>query len=105
ITDNGTLDLQHNGSSAPSLGQLHLCHVLAQLTGVPAAAALVSNITDLTLDIGVVAGRAQMNSIVEVPDPSEVTREYLLAYLHLLVESELVSALGTALSTASPVTI
>lgn len=105
ITDNGTLDLQHNGSSAPSLGQLHLRHVLAQLTGVPAAAALVSNITDLTLDIGVVAGRAQMDSIVEVPDPSEVTREYLLAYLHLLVESELVSALGTALSTASPVTI
>lgn len=104
VSDNGPIDLQYNGSSGPSLATLQLRHVLEQLTGSSAAAALVASVADLTLDIGAVAGRATMNAPVPV-DVSAVTREYMLAYLHLLAESQLIRALGTALSTASPIPI
>jgi hypothetical protein len=103
VSENGTIDLQYNGSAGPSLATLQLSHVLAQLAG-DGVSELVSSVSDLTLDIGAVAGRAQMNSPTPVP-VSAVERDYLLAYLHLLGTSNLVSALGSALNDTAPINL
>lgn len=98
VSNNGVID---TGVSAGNVdvGSVDLKVILESLVGSSLGGAL-SNVADLKLKVGAVGGRAFVDNTNCNPDNSDIVdRKYLLAYLRLLVKSNVVGALSTALST------
>ncbi len=97
----GAITLDENSDDVPQLATLSLYEILEHIGG-PVVAGLLANIADLNLNVGAVAGRAWLDSGCTEPEADEIERDYLVAYLRLVVESglvgDLVSALNSALS-------
>lgn len=105
VGDDGAVTLDTSSANPPALGHINLYSLLQNATGLSGVSALVASISDLTLDVGAVAGIAEMDSLCVAPTLStenadEVDRDYLLAYLRLLVESDTVGGLLSGLNTA-----
>lgn len=83
----GMVTFDEQAASPPSLGSINLKSLLLELTESPGVTDFVSTLAGLDLDVGAVAGRASMDSACEDPGEEDVTREYNLAYLKLLVDS------------------
>ncbi|QNN82691.1 choice-of-anchor G family protein [Brachybacterium sp. Z12] len=81
----GMVTFDEQAPNPPSLGTINLKSLLLELTESPGVTDFVSTLAGLDLDIGAVAGRASMDSGCEDPGEEDVTREYNLAYLKLLV--------------------
>ncbi|REJ08042.1 hypothetical protein DY023_01900 [Microbacterium bovistercoris] len=99
VTDNGTIRVAPGGGY-PKVASLNLKQFLTPLLG-SATTGFLANVTDLTLDVGAVAGRAileQMCNTVVTPDGYHLTREYLVAYLRLLLTSPLIGNIVTAVA-------
>lgn len=89
----GMVTFDEQAPNPPSLGTINLKSLLLELTESPGVTDFVSTLAGLDLDIGAVAGRASMDSACEDPGEEDVTREYNLAYLKLLVDSTATSGL------------
>ncbi|WP_251445683.1 choice-of-anchor G family protein [Microbacterium sp. USTB-Y] len=99
VSNNGVID---TGAAAGNVdvGSLDLKVILESLVGSSLGGAL-SNVSDLKLKVGAVGGRAFVDNTNCTPGNDDiVTRDYLLAYLRLLIKSNVVGALSTALNTA-----
>jgi|GEM_PF-1378706 len=99
VDDNGTVRVAPAGAY-PQVASLNLKQFLTPLLGGTLTGAL-ANITDLTLDVGAAVGRAileQMCNTVVNPDGYRLTREYLVAYLRLVLTSPLIGAVVTAVT-------
>ncbi|WP_336648654.1 choice-of-anchor G family protein [Microbacterium sp. MMO-10] len=98
VSNNGVID---TGAAAGNVdvGSLDLKVILESLVGSSLGGAL-SNVSDLKLKVGAVGGRASVDNTNCTPGNDDiVTRDYLLAYLRLLISSNVVGSLATALST------
>ena len=103
VDDNGTVRVAPSGGY-PQVASLDLKQFLTPLLG-SAATGFLANVTDLKLDVGALVGRAvleQMCNTTVNAQGYELTREYLVAYLRLVVTSPLVGNLLTALTGALP---
>lgn len=99
VSDNGTLDLSvADGGSAPSIARLNLQEILETLGAGALPTDFLSNVADLTIDIGALGGRASMDSADPVPGPGAVIREYVLAHLRTALQSNAVGEISTALN-------
>lgn len=98
----GALTLDTGSSNPPELGSIDLRSLLQQVAGDNSVTQLLSYISDLRLNIGALAGRAYMDSLCVEPDVDQVERDYLIAYLRLVVESDLVGQLLTTLNEVLP---
>lgn len=101
VDDSGAIALSPSAANPPELGTLDLRSVLTQVTGDSAVTALLSSVADLRLDIGAVGARSFTDSLCTVPDPDDtdaVQREYLLAYLRLAAESDLLGGVVTGIT-------
>ncbi|UEJ81111.1 choice-of-anchor G family protein [Brachybacterium halotolerans subsp. kimchii] len=92
----GAITLHAGDASAPTLGTVDLRSLLQQATGLPGVADLVASVSQLQLQIGAVAGIAEFDSLCTQVDEDEVDRDYLVAYLRLLVASDVVGAITSA---------
>lgn len=102
----GVVSLDESSTGVPQLANLDLYTILEQATGNAAIATLVTQLTDIQLQIGAVAGRAWMDSLCVPPNAGELTRDYLISYLRLVVASDVIGDLLTALtSTLGDLTI
>ncbi|QMU97392.1 choice-of-anchor G family protein [Microbacterium esteraromaticum] len=97
--DSGALTLNNSSPNPPELGSVDLRSLLAQLTGNTAAANLVASVSDLKLRIGASAGRTSYDSLCVTPAPGELTRDYLIAYLRLVIQTAVVGQLIGGIST------
>lgn len=97
VSDNGALDLSGQGPSAPALASLDLKRIVENLLG-SGAADLIGEIADLKLELGALAGRVEFSSLCF--PPTNLLREYLLAYLRVRLESNLVGGVVTTLQEA-----
>ena len=105
VADNGVINLDQGAGAPPALGSLDLKSVLEQLTGNEDVATLVASVADLQLEVGAVAGRATSDRVCDPAEPTTrmaapeevITREHLLASLRLIVESDTVGGVLTAL--------
>ncbi|UVY84850.1 choice-of-anchor G family protein [Brachybacterium sp. NBEC-018] len=105
VGDDGAVTLDTSSANPPALGHINLYSLLQNATGLSGVSALVASISDLTLDVGAAAGIAEMDSLCVAPtlataSADEVQRDYLLAYLRLLVESDTVGGLLSGLTDA-----
>lgn len=103
VDDNGTIRVAPAGGY-PQVGSLDLKQFLTPLLGGPTAGFL-ANVTNLKLDVGALVGRAileQMCNTTVDPQGYRLTREYLVAYLRLVLTSPLVGNLLTAVTTTLP---
>ncbi len=98
VSNTGAIALNTGSTGVPQLAQLDLHTILQNVTGSPAAAALVSQVTALNLSIGAAAGRNFADSTCT--PPQQLTREYLLAYLRLALQSTVVDNLLSSLTTS-----
>lgn len=96
VGDDGAIALSVDDPNPPALGTIDLYTLLEQIGGT-GVADLLTQVADLELEVGAVAGVSQVDSLCEVPSVDVVDRDYLLAYLRLLVESNAVSGVLGAL--------
>lgn len=85
-----------SGNGYPELGSLNLLSLVSALN--PTVAGTLGSVTDLSLDIGAVAGRAHLEGCREAftgPIGTNLTRDYLAAGLATTVKSPTVAALVT----------
>lgn len=102
VANNGTIQLDSSGG-VPELASLDLRTILENVTGSPQLTALLSNAAALNLQVGAAAGRSFIDTrCLTGGAPDIITREYLLAYLRLAVQSPLV---GQLLSSLGSITI
>lgn len=104
VGNDGTIALSVDDPNPPALGTINLYSILEQATG-PGVAELVDLIAGLNLDIGAVAGLAELDYVCDTGrglTEETVERDYLLAYLNLIVESNLVGDLVSALNAVLP---
>nr|WP_280909637.1 choice-of-anchor G family protein [Leucobacter exalbidus] len=88
----GAINFESLKAEAPQLATLSLKAILENLTG-PGVAELLAQIADLDLIIGAVGGYARLDSLCQTPDlMTEVERDYVIAYLKLVVKAELIVA-------------
>lgn len=99
---NGALSFSKADPGAPQLGSLNLYEVLQQLLNespnAPGLGALVAAIANLDLQIGAVGGLSRLDSLCQTPAEAELLRQYVIAYLRLVVESALVGNLVSVLA-------
>lgn len=103
VDDNGTIRVAPAGGY-PQVASLDLKQFLTPLLGGPTAGFL-ANITNLKLDVGAIVGRAileQMCNTVVNPQGYKLTREYLVAYLRLVLTSPLIGNIVTAVAGLVP---
>lgn len=96
----GAINLDQSQAAPPALGTLDLRSLLAQATQLSGVANLVASVAQLQLQIGAVAGIATFDSLCTVVDEDEVDRDYLVAYLRLLVASDVVGTILNAVPNA-----
>ncbi|MGP5052957.1 choice-of-anchor G family protein [Brachybacterium alimentarium] len=104
VGNDGTIALSVDDPNPPALGTINLYSILEQATG-PGVAELVDLIAGLDLDIGAVAGRAHLDYVCDTSrgvTEETVDRDYLLAYLNLIIESNLVGDLVSTLNEVLP---
>lgn len=104
VGNDGTIALSVDDPNPPALGTINLYSILEQATG-PGVAQLVDLIAGLNLDIGAVAGLARLDYVCDTSrgvTEETVDRDYLLAYLNLIIESNLVGDLVSALNEVLP---
>ena len=104
VSNDGTIAISVDDPNPPALGTINLYSILQQATG-PGVAELVDLIAGLDLQIGAAAGTAELDYVCSQTlgvAEETVEREYLLAYLRLLVESNLVGDLLSALEQVLP---
>lgn len=104
VGNDGTIALSVDDPNPPALGTINLYSILEQATGA-GVAELVDLIAGLNLDIGAVAGLAELDYVCDTErglTDETVDRDYLLAYLNLVIESNLVGDLVTALNAVLP---
>lgn len=103
VDDNGTVRVAPAGGY-PEVAALNLRQFLTPLLG-GALTGVLANITDLTLHVGAMVGRAvleQMCNTVVNPDGYKLHREYLVAYLKLVLTSPLLGNVVTAVTGLVP---
>jgi len=103
VDDNGTVRVAPAGGY-PDVAALNLRQFLTPLLGGSLTGAL-STITDLTLHVGAMVGRAvleQMCNTVVNPDGYKLHREYLVAYLRLVLTSPVLGNVVTAVTGLVP---
>ncbi|MBM7466706.1 choice-of-anchor G family protein [Microbacterium esteraromaticum] len=101
VDDNGTIRVAPAGGY-PQVASLDLKQFLTPLLG-SATTGFLANVTNLKLDVGALVGRAvleQMCNTVVNPQGYRLTREYLVAYLRLVLTSPLVGSIVTAVTSA-----
>ena len=99
VDDNGSVRVAPAGGY-PQVASLNLRQFLTPLLG-GSLTGVLANITDLTLDVGAVVGRAvleQMCNTVVNPTGYALTREYLVSYLRLVLTSPLIGGVVTAVT-------
>ena len=104
VGNDGTIALSVDDPNPPALGTINLYSILEQATGA-GVAQLVDLIAGLNLDIGAVAGLAELDYVCDTArglTEESVDRDYLLAYLRLVIESNLVGDLVSALNAVLP---
>ena len=97
VSDSGAVATA-TANGYPELGSLNLFSLVSALN--PTVAGTLGNVTDVSLDIGAVAGRARLDGCQEAftgPNATNVTRDYLAAGLATTVHSPTVGALVTAI--------
>ncbi|PPH96647.1 hypothetical protein C5C95_13485 [Rathayibacter sp. AY1B7] len=97
ITDAGQLALDSTAGSFPDFGTVNLRAILAA-SGGAGVAALLTNVTDLTLRIGALTGRASLQSAC-VPGSDNLQRDYQVGRLDLVLTSPTLTAITTAINT------
>lgn len=101
ITDSGGIDLsQEQPGDYPDLATLQFSEILGSpLLGDLGLGTLLSNVADLTLELGAVAGRASYSTCDYLwgTDPDTVNREYLAASADLGFSSPLIGAMVSAI--------
>lgn len=102
VTNSGAIALTTASQTPPELAQLSLKTLLQQVTGNSAVTSLLSSIADLDLQVGAAAGRASLSSLCVTPRASELQRDYLIAYLKLVMQSQVVGDLLSGLTTNVP---
>lgn len=91
VSDSGAVATD-TGDGYPELGSLSLSSLVASLN--PAVAATLAGVTDISLDVGAIAGRASLDGCKEAFGVAgAVTRDYLAAGLGTTVSSPTVGAL------------
>lgn len=93
VADGGAVALDAGGANAPQLATLDLKTVLSHLTAPvgpvgTALTALVGNVSNLTLNVGALWGKAETTACTLA-----AVRAYAIAYLRLALKSNLVGAL------------
>lgn len=94
----GAIDFQFGNEGPPRLASIDLRSLLKQLGG-DGVAGLIEPIAGLNLDIGAVAGIAELDGVCSIEDGGvevlreSVERDHLLAYLRLVTELDLVGDL------------
>lgn len=104
VGNDGTIAVSVDDPNPPALGTINLYSILQQAAG-DGVAELVDLIAGLNLDIGAVAGTARLDYVCDAAQgvsEETVDRDYLIAYLRLLVESNAVGDLVSALNTVLP---
>lgn len=99
LTDHGGINLHDDGGGYPELGTVSLTGLLNSV-GL-SLGGIVDGVADVNLEVGAVAGRAQIDSCIDAwsADVAEsLTREYLAASLTTNIESRTVEALVTELN-------
>lgn len=98
LTDSGVIATEDEDHEYPDLAHLGLSQLLASLS--PTLAATLAPVGDVGLDVGAVAGRAEIDGCEAVWSAYDttaaaqaVTREYLVADVDTVVDSPLVDAL------------
>ncbi|WP_146079485.1 choice-of-anchor G family protein [Rathayibacter sp. AY2B9] len=97
ITDAGQLALDSTAGSFPDFGTVNLRAILAA-SGGAGVAALLTNVTDLTLRIGALTGRASLQSAC-VPGSDNLQRDYQVGRLDLVLTSPTLTAITSAINT------
>ncbi|MBN9612207.1 MAG: choice-of-anchor G family protein, partial [Actinobacteria bacterium] len=100
VTDNGGIALKPAGGY-PDLATLSVSQLLSQIN--PAVASTLANVSDVSLKVGAVAGRASVDGCAGTwanNVAGAVTRDYLTAALRTEVTSPTVGALVTGVSGA-----
>ncbi len=100
VTDSGGIGLEP-ANGYPRLATLRLSQLLASIN--PAVAGLLTNVSDVSLQVGAVAGRAALDGCETVWSgasalAASLSREYLAASADTVITSPTVGALVTALS-------
>ncbi|MGW8482886.1 choice-of-anchor G family protein [Microbacterium sp. NPDC055903] len=100
VTDTGGIGLEP-GNGYPELAELKLSQLLAQIN--PAVAGALSGVTDVSLEVGAVAGRAMLDGCETAWSgasalASSLSREYLVASADTVITSPTVGGLVTGLS-------
>ncbi|WP_146087845.1 choice-of-anchor G family protein [Rathayibacter sp. AY1D2] len=96
ITDAGQLALDSTAGSFPDFGTVNLRAILA--ASGAGVAALLTNVTDLTLRIGALTGRASLQSAC-VPGSDNLQRDYQVGRLDLVLTSPTLTAITSAINT------
>ncbi|PPF32234.1 hypothetical protein C5C10_12765 [Rathayibacter sp. AY1A3] len=97
ITDAGQLAFDSTAGSFPDFGTVNLRAILAA-SGGAGVAALLTNVTDLTLRIGALTGRASLQSAC-VPGSDNLQRDYQVGRLDLVLTSPTLTAITSAINT------
>ena len=95
VSNDGTIAISVDDPNPPALGTINLYSILQQATG-PGVAELVDLIAGLDLQIGAAAGTAELDYVCNTArgvSEETIDRDYLIAYLKLVVESGLVGPL------------
>lgn len=104
VSNQGVVSLNHQSTGVPELAEIDLYTILKTLTGSTAVSALVNSIAALNLKVGAAAGRASLAEDATVvclpPAADELDRDYLLAYLRLVLKSTVVGNLLSDLTDA-----
>ncbi|MFC0674727.1 choice-of-anchor G family protein [Brachybacterium hainanense] len=95
----GAVNFSEGDTGAPSVGNINLKTILEQIAGGPAAD-LVSQVAELNLDIGALFGRAFMDYECSTnnEDVFVLERDYLIAYLKLILKSDVLGGVLTTLT-------
>lgn len=104
VGNDGTIAVSVDDPNPPALGTINLYSILQQAAG-DGVAELVDLIAGLDLEIGAAAGTARLDYVCDAArgvSEETVDRDYLIAYLRLLVESNAVGDLVSALNTVLP---
>lgn len=98
----GAVNFAEGDASAPGLGSLNLRAILERVAGNNAVTGLLNATAGLNLDVGALFGKAFMDlECIGSDEELVVDREYLIASLKLLIESDLVGDVVTGLSSES----
>lgn len=93
VVDNGDTALTPN-AAYPDFGTLELKTLLTPLLGPAAIAA--ANVANLKLQIGAIAGRARWDVCAV---PGQLTRDYLVNHLRLVIDSPVLASLTNLITT------